>query len=178
MLYQTLSFGYAVLMNLSHKKLVAQTNPLSHKNPSKLLIKPLRVSSPLKHRNTSYLQCWVKEEEEPLRKAIVIREGRKKYVMKLDKGKWKWEWQSQANCWYTFFFLSPSSLFILFFCAFYSPTLLSLNLRPDLEGAGVDLYQGIEIEILGARGGRSWTLISYGLWTVAIRYWGFDFYFW
>ena len=145
MLYQTFSFGYVVLMNLSHKKLVAQTDPLSHKNPSKLLIKPLRVSSPLKHKNTSYLQCWVKEEEEPLRKAIVIREGRKKYVMKLDKGKWKWEWQSQANCWCTFFFffsffLSPSSLFSLFFRAFYSPTLLYLSLQPDWEGAVVDLY--------------------------------------
>ena len=132
-------------MNLSHKTLVAQTDPLSHKNPSKLLIKPLRVSSPLKHKNTSYLQCWVKEEEEPLRKAIVIREGRKKYVMKLDKGKWKWEWQSQANCWCTFFFffsffLSPSSLFSLFFRAFYSPTLLYLSLQPDWEGAVVDLY--------------------------------------
>ena len=127
MLYQNFSFGYAVLMNLSHKKLVAQTDPLSHKNPSKLLIKPLRVSSPLKHKNTSYLQCWVKEEEEPLRKAIVIREGRKKYVMKLDKGKWKWEWQSQAIAGALFF------SFFLFFsllrlCLVFSSVLFTAPL--------------------------------------------------
>ena len=36
---------------------------------------------------------------------------------------------------------------------FDCPTLLSLNLQSDLEGAGVDFYQGIETKILGARGG-------------------------
>ena len=45
------------------------------KNPFKLLVKFMRVFSPLKLKNTSYLHCRVKEEEEYaflVRKAIVI----------------------------------------------------------------------------------------------------------
>ena len=124
--------------------------PLSQKNPFKLLIKTLRVSSPLKHKNTSYLQCWVKEEEEPLKKAIVIREERKKYVIEIRQRKVAIGMGVSSDT--LFLFLSPSSL-VFFFCAFYCPTLLSLNLQSELEGAGMDFYQGIETEILGARGG-------------------------
>ena len=70
--------------------------PLRRKIPFKLLVKPFRVSSPLKLKNTSYLHRWVKEEEKAcllVRRAIVIwmyrglirskRKWRKKEVTKL-----------------------------------------------------------------------------------------------
>ncbi len=49
--------------------------PLWRKMPFKWLVKPLRVSSPLKLKNTSYLYWRLKEEDEALllvKKAIVI----------------------------------------------------------------------------------------------------------
>ena len=66
--------------------------PLWRKMPFKWLVKPLRVSSPLKLKNTSYLYRRLKEEEEaPLlvQKAIVMwiyrqKGERKKDVMKLE----------------------------------------------------------------------------------------------
>ena len=49
--------------------------PLRLKKPFKLLVKPLRVSSPLKLENTSYLDRWVKDKKRArllVRRAIVI----------------------------------------------------------------------------------------------------------
>ena len=61
--------------------------PFSFKKPFKWLVKSMRVSSPLKLKNTSYMYWWVIEEEEAhlfVRKAIV-----KWYVWEDLKGTWE-----------------------------------------------------------------------------------------
>ena len=84
----------------------------------------------------------MKEEEELLREAIVIREERKKYVIEIRQRKVEIGMGVSSDT--TFSFFSHLRALVFFFCAFDCPTLLSLNLQSELEGAGVDFYQGIE----------------------------------
>ena len=78
--------------SLSRKMLI----PWWYKTPIKILVKLLRVSSPLKFTNTSYLHWWVKEEEEsPLLtgKAMVIWIDSRTDLKGRGEFKW-WNW----NC--------------------------------------------------------------------------------